>query len=132
MTRRLPRHALAACTLSLALSALGCVLPGSSTSSVGDGGCADDAGQRVNDQCLAVYTELCKQAGRCSINITSISDCVTSGVAAYCCVGSACNAWSCQAPAQVMACQADIDTEDCNGIVNNVTPPSCATFTTAM
>jgi hypothetical protein len=124
------QRALVVLPLALALAAPGCELPGSDTTS--DGGCADDAGQKVGDQCTTVYTELCKQASRCNISITSVTDCATSDVAQYCCTGSACSAWSCQAPSQVSACTADIDNEDCNAIVTNQTPSDCAPFTTAM
>ncbi len=121
----------AALVLALALAGaglvLGCSLPGSSSAS--DGGCADDAGQKVGDQCTTVYTELCKQAVRCNISITSVVDCASNDVASYCCAGTTCNAWSCVAASQVTACTADIDTEDCNAVVNNVTPASYILFT---
>ena len=116
-------------TLALSLLVPGCQLPGADSG--GDGGCVD-AGQTVNDQCQTVYTELCKQAARCNISIPSITECVSSDVAQYCCTGSACSAWSCQAPSQVAACTADIDNEDCNAVVNNATPATCASFTSAM
>jgi hypothetical protein len=120
---------LLASSMALALLAAGCNFPGSGSTS--DGGC-DDAGQTVNEQCVTVYTELCKQAARCNIPIASITDCASNDVAQYCCTGAACNAWSCQAPSQVTTCTGEIDTEDCNAVVNNATPADCAPFTTAM
>jgi hypothetical protein len=127
------RAALVACLVlglsRIGLLSLGSCVPDSGTT--GDGGC-DDAGQTVNDQCVTVYTELCKQGARCNTPVPSLTDCVSSDVAEYCCTGSACNAWSCQSPTQVSTCTSEIDSEDCNMYVNNQTPADCAPFTNAM
>jgi hypothetical protein len=104
----------------------------------GDGSCQNDGGQTLSDQCLTVYTELCKQGARCNIPVSSISDCANNDVAQFCpCSGSACSNESCQQPAQVTACIADIDSEDCdlvanNSVLNPNTPADCAPFTNAM
>ncbi len=118
--------------MTMVLLAVGC-----SASSAGTGnGCAD-AGQTFGEQCTTVYTELCKQYARCNMPASSINDCASSAAAQSCCTGSACDdAGSCQAPAQVSACQADIDNADCNIIVNfanaSDTPSDCTPFVTSM
>ena len=129
--------------LAIALMALATLAPVTTACDVGDSGtsnasCENDGGQTVTEQCLTVYTELCKQGARCNIPPASITDCANNFVAQFCpCSGSACSAQSCQQPEQVTACTADIDSEDCNLVANNSilnpnTPADCAPFTNAM
>ncbi len=127
----------------LALAALAMLVPVTTACDVSDASasntaCDNDGGQTLGDQCLTVYTEFCKQGARCNIPPASIIDCANNYVAQYCpCSGSTCTSLSCQQPAQVTACTADIDSEDCNLIANNSilnpnTPADCAPFTNAM
>ena len=129
--------------LAIALVALAMLVPVTTACDATDSGasnatCENDGGQTLSDQCLTVYTELCKQGARCNIPVSSISDCANNDVAQFCpCSGSACSNQSCQQPAQVTACTADIDSEDCdlvanNSVLNPNTPADCAPFTNAM
>jgi hypothetical protein len=125
--------ALLAAATTLALMALGC----SASSGASAAAQCADAGQTYGEQCTTVFTEWCKQGARCNMPVSSINDCASSAAAQYCCTGSACDdAGSCQAPAQVSACTADIDTADCNIIVNfanaSDTPSDCTPFVTSM
>jgi len=78
----------------------------------------DAGGPTLVQQCTAVYTEYCSQAAtRCAISVPS--DCAAQATMAHCpCAVENCDASSCETQGSVTACKQDIDTEDCNAIVN--------------
>ena len=90
------------------------------------GGATGDAGaETVGEQCTAIDTEFCDQAiNRCALSGFTLAECIANNMAA-CCSGSACSAVSKYTQGAVDACKADIDVEDCNAIVNSMTPQSC-------
>jgi hypothetical protein len=93
---------------------------------------ADDGGtveagpaQTVGTQCTAIVTELCTQGlSRCALSY-EISDCVASAMPQCCSSGNTCNEESTSSEGDVNTCKSDIDTTDCNFIVNAVLPDSC-------
>jgi hypothetical protein len=103
--------ALAILGVALAASQVACPWPSNSDAGTCTGG------PTLVQQCTSVYTTLCAQGARCSI--PSSSDCVTAAVSTYCpCGVEACDASSCETAGMVSACQQDLESEDCNAIVN--------------
>jgi hypothetical protein len=129
------RARIAVATVLLALATAGCNLPNNAAA---DAGTCDDAGQKVGDQCLTVWEEFCKQLSRCDVSATDT--CAMTYEQANCCVGTTCDAWSCQAPEQVSLCTTDIDNESCNDVANGTivgadngnAASDCAPFVTTM
>ena len=89
-----------------------------------------DSGPTLGAQCTSVYTTLCAQAGRCNIAMDPSCVMVTSS---HCpCSVENCDASSCETAGMVAACQADLENEDCNAILNyqdpNYWPSDCTPF----
>lgn len=115
--------ALAVFGIGLALTQTACPWPNSSS----DASCT--GGPTLGQQCTSVYTTLCAQGARC--NIPTSSDCVSAGVAQNCpCSVEDCDASSCETAGMVSACQADLQSADCNAIVNYMQywPSDCVPF----
>ena len=115
----------AAAFFVLAVLGAGCVYTPTSGSDAGAG----DAGmQTVGDQCMAIDTEFCSQAiNRCALVGFTLADCISNNMPT-CCTGSACAKLSMYPQSAVDVCKNDIDVEDCNAIVNSVTPQTCQTL----
>ena len=117
------RGTLAFC-LALAWLCAGCDIGPAAT----DAGAGDAGTQTVGDQCTAIDTEFCSQAiSRCNMTGFTLADCVTNNMG-QCCTGSACSAVSKYPMSAVSTCTGEIDTEDCNGIANSMTPQDCQTL----
>jgi hypothetical protein len=100
--------------------------------STGDGGSCS-GGPTLEQQCLSVYTTLCAQGARCDIAGLGGPDCASGYVTQYCpCSVEACDASSCETAGMVSNCQQDLETEDCNAIVNfsqaSYWPSDCQPF----
>lgn len=112
---------------ALALLETGCPLLDNNNGA--DASC--DGGPTLVQQCESVYTEYCNQAAtRCSISVPS--DCASQATMAHCpCAAENCDASSCETQGSVTACKQDLDTEDCNAIVNaflGAWPADCQPF----
>ena len=119
-------RALAAVAALLCVLETGCDLLNQNNGA--DASC--EGGPTLGDQCGAVYTTLCAQAGRC--NIPPDPNCAT-GAASHCpCAVENCDASSCTTQSYVGACQSDLSSEDCNAVLNYATPgywpSSCTPF----
>jgi hypothetical protein len=80
----------------------------------------------IGAQCNAIVNEFCTQAvSRCALAGFTVSDCVSSDMSQCCSTGNTCDAKTTDPPSAVDTCKSDIDTEDCNYIVNSTLPPSC-------
>jgi hypothetical protein len=113
---------------ALALLETGCPLLDNNNGS--DASC-DGGGPLLVQQCSAVYAEFCSQAAtRCALSVPS--DCATQATLAHCpCAVESCDASSCETEGLVATCKQDIDTEDCNAIVNafmGAWPSDCQAF----
>ena len=88
----------------------------------GDGG--GSTKETIGAQCSSIITEWCQQGiNRCALAYTE-SECESSD-ASQCCSSSTCSQTSTSSQSDVDTCKADIDTIDCNFIVNSTLPPSC-------
>jgi hypothetical protein len=98
----------------LALLETGCPLLDNNNGS--DASC--DGGATLVEQCTEVYTEYCSQAEtRCAISVPS--GCAASATMAHCpCAVESCDASSCETLGSVTACKQDLDSLDCNAIIN--------------
>jgi hypothetical protein len=107
-------RALALLASVLALLETGCPLLDNNKGS--DASC--DGGPTLVQQCSSVYTEYCSQAStRCNISVPS--DCAAQATMAHCpCAVESCDASSCETLGSVTACKTDLDSLDCNAIVN--------------
>ena len=78
----------------------------------------DGGGLTLVQQCSAVYAEYCSQAAtRCAISVPS--DCAAQATMAHCpCAVESCDASSCDTLGSVTACKQDLDSLDCNAIIN--------------
>jgi hypothetical protein len=92
---------------------------------------ADDGGtveagpaQTVGTQCTAIDTEFCVQDSRCDLG-DDITDCVATYMPECCSTGNTCDQISTSSQSDVDSCKSDIDTTDCNLIVNGAFPTSC-------
>jgi hypothetical protein len=99
----------------LALLETGCPLLDNNNGS--DAAC-DGGGPTLVQQCSSVYAEYCNQAAtRCAISVPS--DCAAQATMAHCpCAVESCDASSCETIGSITACKQDLDTEDCNAIIN--------------
>jgi hypothetical protein len=121
----------AAVGVTLIAAASGCTITlpgadgGAGSEDSGTGAEAEAAAQTVGDQCTTIFTELCTQAiNRCGLQGFSVDQCVSADMPS-CCTGTVCNETS-QSPASaVTGCTQAIDTEDCNALVNSMTPAAC-------
>jgi hypothetical protein len=95
---------------------------GSGSSSSGSGANSNT----IAAQCNAIVNEFCTQAvARCALAGFTVSDCVSADMSQCCSTGNTCDAKSSDPQSAVDTCKGDIDTEDCNFIVNSTLPPSC-------
>ncbi len=112
-----------ACTLTLPGSDDG----GADGSSGGTGGNAGNG--TPTQQCTTVFTELCTQAiSRCGLQGFSLDQCINANLPTCACEGSACSQASHFPTSDVSACTSAIDQEDCNAIINSVSPAACEEF----
>jgi hypothetical protein len=94
-----------------------------------EAGSGDDAGTptgTLGEQCSAIVTEFCSQAiNRCGLQGFSQNDCVTNDTPQCCSAGNTCDQKATQPESAVDTCKSDIDSEDCNAVVNSTLPTSC-------
>jgi hypothetical protein len=93
-----------------------------------DAGTTDSGSQTVGDQCVQIATEYCLQYGRCNVSVP-LADC-TASFQPQCCVGSACTNTATVAAATVDSCKSELDTLDCNLVVNLEFPSDCTSVLT--
>jgi hypothetical protein len=93
----------------------------------GSGSSSGGAPPTIGSQCTAIVEEFCTQAvQRCALAGFTVSDCVTNDMPDCCSVVSGtCNQTSNEPASAVDTCKSDIDTEDCNFVVNSTLPDSC-------
>ncbi len=96
---------------------------------------ACDGGPTLYAQCTSVYQTYCAQGPRCSLSIDPTA-CLNDALLHCPCAAEACDAGSCGTAGMVSTCQQELESEDCNAIVNFPSaaywPVDCTPFLSSM
>ncbi len=94
-----------------------------------DGGAGGDGSSgspgTIEAECNEIVSEFCSQAiNRCDVPGFDESECIASDMPQCCTAGASCSQKSTDTQSSIDQCKSDIDTADCNQIVNGL-PDSC-------